>query len=63
MPYSPAEASKHTRKANSPSKKRQWSHVFNSMLERGSSEKSAFRAAAGTVKRNKSRRSRRTSKR
>lgn len=53
MPWPPSSASRHTRKANTPSKRRQWSHVANSMLRRGASEGSAVRAANAVVKRNR----------
>lgn len=68
MPWTSADATRHTRKAKSAKDKRQWSHVANSMLRRGSSEDSAVRAANAAVakgrggyrsKRRKSRRARR----
>src|SRR5215469_13891740 len=49
MPWGPRDAQRHTRKANSPTAKRQWSHVANSMLQRGSSEGAAVRAANAAV--------------
>jgi hypothetical protein len=65
MPWAASEAPRFTKKARSAKKKRQWSHVSNSMLERGSSEASAIKAAnaavAGTARpgRRRRRRSRR----
>lgn len=60
MPWGPGDAARHTRKANSPKKRRQWSHVANSMLNRGKGEGAAVRAANAVVKRGrKSRRGRR----
>jgi len=57
MPWSPGDAKKHTKKANTPKKKRQWSDVANSALADGDSEASAIRqanaAVAGTVSRHK----------
>ena len=43
-------AEKFTKKANTPKKKRQWQHVYESALDRGASEGSAIRQASGTVK-------------
>ncbi len=54
MPFPPKSATKYTKKAKSPKKKRQFAHVANSMLKSGASEGSAIRAAnaavAGTTK-------------
>jgi uncharacterized protein YdaT len=50
MPWSAGDASRHTRKAKSSVRKRQWSEVANSMLKRGKSEGSAVRAANSAVK-------------
>lgn len=50
MPYSPADAKRFTKKANSPRKQRQWSHVYESARERGASEGSAIQQASGVVK-------------
>ena len=50
MPWKPASAKKHTKKATTPKKKRQWSKVANSMLKRGASEGRAIRAANAAVK-------------
>jgi len=44
-------ASKHTRKASTPKKKRQWNHVVASMKARGASRASQIRAANAAVKR------------
>jgi hypothetical protein len=68
MPWTARDAKSHTRKASSPKKARQWSHVANNMLSRGKSEGAAIRAANAVVgrkgrsmkrKRKSSRRSRR----
>jgi hypothetical protein len=52
MPWNRNEqARKHTRKANSPKRQRQWRHVANSALRRGQSEGSAVRQANAVVSR------------
>lgn len=56
----PAEV--HTRKADTPKRKRQWRHVRESMEARGASPGAAVRAANAVVKRSH-RRSRRRSRR
>lgn len=58
MPWSANDGpARHTKKASSPKKKRQWADVANSSLERGQSEGSAIRQAnavvAGTARRGK----------
>jgi hypothetical protein len=53
MPWTPGDAKRHTKKANSPKKARQWGHVANDALEHGASEGSAIRQANAVVKRNK----------
>lgn len=50
MPWTAKDAQRHTHKASTPKKKRQWSHVADSMLERGASEGAAIRAANAVVK-------------
>ena len=49
MPWKPSDAKRHTKKANTPKKKRQFAHVANSVLERGGSEGSAIRQANAVV--------------
>lgn len=44
-------ASRFTKKANTPRRSRQWSHVYNSALDRGASKGSAIRQASGVVRR------------
>jgi len=61
MPWSPRDATRHTKKARTPKSKRQFAHVANSMLQRGASEGAAVRAANAAVK--KSTRSNRKAKR
>jgi hypothetical protein len=48
-------AERFTRKANTPTKKRQWQHVEQSALKRGASPGSAIRQANASVKRKKGR--------
>jgi uncharacterized protein YdaT len=50
MPWTSEDASRFTKKAKSPIRKRQFSEVANSMLSRGASEGSAIRAANAAVK-------------
>jgi hypothetical protein len=56
----PAEA--FTKRANTPKKRRQWRHVYESMKSRGASPGAAIRAASGVVKRS-GRRGKRRSRR
>jgi hypothetical protein len=49
-------ASRFTKKANTPKRKRQWEHVYQSAKKRGASAGSAIRQANGTVKRGRKRR-------
>jgi hypothetical protein len=50
MPWKSSSAKKFTKAAKSPTAKRQWSKVANSMLKRGKSEGAAVRAANAAVK-------------
>ena len=43
-------AEKHTKKANTPKKKRQWEHVRESAEEAGDSPGKAIKKASGVVK-------------
>ena len=49
MPFSPDDATKHTRKASTDARKRQWADVANSALKRGDSDTSAIRQANAVV--------------
>lgn len=49
MPWEPSDATKHTKKANTAKKKRQWADVANSALASGDSEASAIRQANAAV--------------
>jgi len=49
MPWSPSDAPKHTKKANTPKKKRQFSDVANSVLASTGDEGRAIREANAAV--------------
>lgn len=49
MPWGSVQASEHTKKANTPKKKRQWSTVANKMLQGGASDAEAIMAANAAV--------------
>lgn len=53
MPWSPKDASKKTHKADTPSKKRQWSHVADNVLSKTGDEGRAIREANAVVAKNK----------
>jgi uncharacterized protein YdaT len=61
MPWEESDAPRHTKKARSGKRKRQWSHIANGALKRGDSEGTAIRKANGVIrnggKRKKKRRS------
>jgi len=48
-------AEKHTKKADTPKRKRQWEHVRESAESRGASEGSAIRQANNVVKKKSTR--------
>lgn len=50
-PWSSGDAKRHSKKASTPKKQRQWSEVANSALRGGASEGSAIRQANAVVKR------------
>jgi uncharacterized protein YdaT len=50
MPWTAKSATRFTKKAKSPTAKRQFAHVANSMLKSGKSEGAAIRAANAAVK-------------
>jgi hypothetical protein len=58
MPWTPSEASRFTRKAKSPKRKRQWRDVANSMLKRTGDDGAAIRAANAVVKKSQAKRTR-----
>ena len=51
MPWSEADAKRHTKSARSAKAKRQWSIVANSILERTGNEARAIRGANAVVSR------------
>ncbi len=54
MPWKPSDASSKTKKANTPSKKRQWSDVGNKVLAKTGDDARAIKEANAVVARNKS---------
>lgn len=54
MPWGPDQAQRFTKKAKSPTAKRQWSDVANSELMKGLPEGKAIAAANSVVKKRKS---------
>lgn len=50
MPWSPAQASSKSKKANTPKKRRQWSKIANAVLKRTGDEGLAIREASGVIK-------------
>ena len=51
MPWDkPEQATKHTHLANTPARQRQWLHVANSMMQRGSTDVEAIEAANGVLR-------------
>lgn len=55
MPWSPKDATRHTKKASTPKKKRQFSKVANKVLAETGDEGRAIREANAAVKRNRGR--------
>lgn len=51
MPWQPADASRHDKKAKSPKQERQWSDVANSVLKETGDEGRAVREANGVIMR------------
>lgn len=49
MPWNVQDAKRHTKKAKTPKKKRQWRDIANSALASGDSEASAIRQANAVV--------------
>lgn len=59
MPWKPKDATRFTKKADNPKRKRQFSHVADSALARGLPDGEAIREANAVVKRSKLRSDRR----
>jgi hypothetical protein len=55
MPWSPKDASRKTKKANTPAKSRQWAHVADKVLAKTGDEGLAIREASSVVKKHPSR--------
>jgi uncharacterized protein YdaT len=56
MPWTPKDGpARHTKKASTPKKKRQWAHVANSVLKNTGDEGRAVREANAVVKKGKKR--------
>ncbi|MGJ0510154.1 MAG: hypothetical protein ACR652_24155 [Methylocystis sp.] len=49
MPWKPNDAKRHTKKADTPKKQKQWADVADSALSRGASEGSAIRQANSVI--------------
>jgi hypothetical protein len=54
MPWQSRDAKRHTKKATTPKKRRQFAHVANEILERTGDEGRAIRGANSAVKKNRS---------
>lgn len=50
MPWTASDALGHTKKATSAASRRQWSHIANSVLNRGGSDASAIRQANAVIR-------------
>ena len=61
MPWGSKDASRHTKKAKSPKRKRQWADVANSILKRTGDDARAIRGADSAVKKSQSRRTKKRS--
>jgi len=55
MPWTPRDAKRHTHKATTPKKKRQFATVANKVLEETGDEGRAIRTANAAVRRNRKR--------
>ena len=51
MPWAPSDAEKHTKKADTPAKQRQWANVANNTLDKTGDEARAIREANAVVAR------------
>lgn len=49
MPWTPADAKKHDKDADTAKKKRQWAHIANASKKRGDDDATAIRKASGVV--------------
>lgn len=55
MPWTAKDSYRHTHKATTPTKKRQWAHVADNVLAKTGNEALAIREANGVVGKNKKR--------
>lgn len=55
MPWTPKQATKHTKKANTPKKRRMWKDIANKVLKSSGDEGRAIREANSVVGRRKKR--------
>lgn len=49
MPWTARDAARHTKKAKSPTARRQWAHVANAVLQKTGSDARAIREANAVV--------------
>ena len=49
MPWTPADASEYTKKADTPAKAEKWAHVANAVLEKTGDDGKAIRIANAAV--------------
>jgi uncharacterized protein YdaT len=63
MPWKAKDAKRHTKKAKSPKRKRQWREVANSVLRRTGDEGRAIRAANSVVKKAQTKKKRKKAQR
>jgi hypothetical protein len=59
-PWTASSAKRHSRKASTPKKQRQWSAVANSVLKKTGDEGAAVRAANGVIKKGRKKGRKRT---
>jgi len=50
MPWKPSDATRFTKKANTPEKKKRWVHVANKALASGDSDAVAIKKANASIK-------------
>lgn len=50
MPWTAADATRHTKKAKTPKAKQQWEKIADKLLESGKDEGTAIRTANGVIK-------------
>lgn len=50
MPWTESDATRFTKKANTPAKRKRWAHIANKALASGDSEATAIKKANGALK-------------